>query len=386
MGSGKWKWLVLSAALVFAQGSPSWAVVIAGGDGTGNTSDPGTGVQWANVGALNDGGCEYLGNGWVLTAGHVENDVPGADPIFGSTAYTPDGTYYTLQDPSNTSVNADLVMLHLTTYPPIAALPPISSSQPAFGASITAIGWGLDREPTETYWNSSWQVETEPSTFSGFYLSTSVLAERWGTNTINGTYVGDDGTGTTTSFLTTQFSSTAGPNNMQVASHDSGGGVFYDSSNGWQLTGILLATGIPNSSYDGQPGGTVVFGDLSFFGNLSVYASQINEEVLSNALPGDANLDGRVDINDLTIVLGHYGQTGLTWTQGAFTGDGTVDINDLTIVLANYGATVGGAAAGTGLAAVPEPAAAILLVALVPAMAWAIGRRRRGRAARKGAS
>ena len=54
-------------------------------------------------------------------------------------------------------------------------------------------------------------------------------------------------------------------------------------------------------------------------------------------LPGDANHDGKVDINDLTIVLAHYGQTGTTWSQGEFTGDGTVDINDLTIVLAHYG-------------------------------------------------
>ena len=30
------------------------------------------------------------------------------------------------------------------------------------------------------------------------------------------------------------------------------------------------------------------------------------------ALPGDANLDGRVDINDLTIVLTNFGQTGMT--------------------------------------------------------------------------
>ena len=54
------------------------------------------------------------------------------------------------------------------------------------------------------------------------------------------------------------------------------------------------------------------------------------------ALPGDANLDGKVDINDLTVVLSHYNQTGMTWTEGEFTGDGTVDINDLTIVLAHY--------------------------------------------------
>ena len=57
------------------------------------------------------------------------------------------------------------------------------------------------------------------------------------------------------------------------------------------------------------------------------------------ALPGDANSDGRVDINDLTVVLAHYDQTGMTWSQGEFTGDGTVDINDLTIVLAHYGQT-----------------------------------------------
>ena len=57
--------------------------------------------------------------------------------------------------------------------------------------------------------------------------------------------------------------------------------------------------------------------------------------LLTPALPGDANLDGKVDINDLTIVLAHYGQNGMTWSQGAMDGDpaGTVDINDLTIVL-----------------------------------------------------
>ena len=54
-------------------------------------------------------------------------------------------------------------------------------------------------------------------------------------------------------------------------------------------------------------------------------------------MPGDANLDDRVDINDLTVVLAHYGQAGMGWSQGEFTGSGRVDINDLTIVLAHYG-------------------------------------------------
>ena len=78
-------------------------------------------------------------------------------------------------------------------------------------------------------------------------------------------------------------------------------------------------------------------------------------------LPGDANLDGVVDINDLTIVLANYNRSGMTWGQGEFTGSGTVDINDLTIVLANYNQTV--AASAGGFSAVPEPGAVALLAA-----------------------
>ena len=39
-------------------------------------------------------------------------------------------------------------------------------------------------------------------------------------------------------------------------------------------------------------------------------ASQVVLITTAAPLPGDANGDGRVDINDLTIVLAHFGQTG----------------------------------------------------------------------------
>ena len=48
--------------------------------------------------------------------------------------------------------------------------------------------------------------------------------------------------------------------------------------------------------------------------------------------------------------------------QGEFTGDGTVDINDLTVVLAHYGQTAG--ASGPAVpSAVPEPSALLLAAA-----------------------
>ena len=97
---------------------------------------------------------------------------------------------------------------------------------------------------------------------------------------------------------------------------------------------------------------------------------------LQPAIAGDANVDGMVDINDLTIVLAHYGQTGLGWAQGEFTGDGTVDINDLTIVLAHYGQSEGTSAGVINSA--PEPAALVLLGAGATAV-LASSRRRRKR-------
>ena len=116
---------------------------------------------------------------------------------------------------------------------------------------------------------------------------------------------------------------------------------------GWTLS---AATGIDNN------------GDIA--GYMTNNANTNTTEgflIAAHPLAGDANGDGRVDINDLTIVLANYGQSvGMSWYSGEFTGDGTVDINDLTIVLANYGQSVSSAG---NVAAVPEPASLLLLAA-----------------------
>ena len=58
---------------------------------------------------------------------------------------------------------------------------------------------------------------------------------------------------------------------------------------------------------------------------------------ISGGLLGDCNGDGRVDLNDLNIVLNNLGITTYNRTQGNFDGAATIDLNDLNDVLNNLG-------------------------------------------------
>ncbi len=78
------------------------------------------------------------------------------------------------------------------------------------------------------------------------------------------------------------------------------------------------------------------------------------------ALPGDANLDGSVDVTDLGILATNYGiGSGAEWANGDFNGDGSVDVSDLGILATNYGmvaesSNVGMAEVGQPVAPAPE--------------------------------
>ncbi len=78
--------------------------------------------------------------------------------------------------------------------------------------------------------------------------------------------------------------------------------------------------------------------------------------------PGDADLDGNVNVYDLVRLANNYGLPGYrAWGDGDFSGDGKADVYDLAILANNYG-HVGGS---TGLtddgAPIPEPATLALL-------------------------
>ena len=57
----------------------------------------------------------------------------------------------------------------------------------------------------------------------------------------------------------------------------------------------------------------------------------------SHAFSADINGDGVVDIKDLSIIAGHFGQTGVSFAQGDVNGDGRVDISDLSLLAASWG-------------------------------------------------
>ena len=137
---------------------------------------------------------------------------------------------------------------------------------------------------------------------------------------------------------------------------------------GAQYTSYAAAVGQPNT----DTGRSAVFSENTCYINMlpllnQGYLGNMSAIILQPQLPGDAVGDGRVDINDLTIVLTNFGKTGMAWNTGDFNGDGRVDVNDLTILLSNFGRSTGSSAGG--MAAVPEPCALTLAGVLLAGLA-----------------
>lgn len=108
--------------------------------------------------------------------------------------------------------------------------------------------------------------------------------------------------------------------------------------------------------------------------------------ILTEALPGDADLDGTVDLADLTQLLTFYNQSVTDdvngWMKGDFDGNSEVELADLTNLLTFYNQGVLDPMAVELLSAhgftvtVPEPSTIVMLIlALAGLLAYARGKR-----------
>jgi hypothetical protein len=98
------------------------------------------------------------------------------------------------------------------------------------------------------------------------------------------------------------------------------------------------------------------------------------------ALPGDANMDGRVNLSDLGVLIDNFGKPGV-WANGDFNNDGRVDLSDLGVLINNFGQSASMSSsvvvAGMNVSTVPEPSALVLLAAgLIGLLAYAWRKRK----------
>jgi hypothetical protein len=112
-----------------------------------------------------------------------------------------------------------------------------------------------------------------------------------------------------------------------------------------------------------------------------------NSAVVTATFPGDANLDGKVDVADLGILASNWQLSG-TWATGDFDGTGSVNVADLGLLASNWQAGVGSAPGpgwfealrsfGLGAEVVPEPSGQAILIGAACMRRW----RRSGRSRR----
>ncbi len=282
---------LLAAASLFLT-SQARAVVLAGGDGTQNTTAPVDDFGWANVGRVYDTvdgffiSGVYLGNGWMLSAYHGVRNAGSTGFQFvtvflnGGEYSVNAGTAVRLQNADTTLT--DLALFQLTSTPAGLSSLTLASANPTNGLSLTMMGNGPDRNASETHWNVNtvpatwtWTETGGPGNAQGYKWTPGQQSLRWGTNNITAfsgggtTDVFDYGLGDVTLFKTTYNNTT---DEAQAGGGDSGGGVFWKEGGNWVLGGIMLTTG----TFNGQPSGTSVYGDETYSANLKTYSSQIS--------------------------------------------------------------------------------------------------------------
>ena len=147
-------------------------------------------------------------------------------------------------------------------------------------------------------------------------------------------------------------------------SSPNGGSLSISAGSAGFANGVLA---LPVSFTINTNVGTLGQATFNFNGNLTARAS---------ARGGDANFDGRVNLDDFNALATNFGASaGAGWLDADFTFDGRVNLDDFNVLAANFGMTASTDGptrqdwTTLGNAVVPEPTSlALLALAALPAL------------------
>jgi len=255
----RFHWL-LGAVFLFAQVDFANAIVFFSQGNDANLDNPGVGLPWDNVVQMRNesgpiGTGVYLGNRYVLTAGHVG---PLTSVKVGFVDYLLDSS------PAVTIGTADMKLVRLASDPGLNGVR-LNTNPSGDAGNSYLVGYGVGRA-------SSSLLGSSPVAWGD---STTAI-KRWGTNLVDGAITGVQVGGYTSDLLRTQFNSNAGINEAALTIYDSGSALFRQIGSEWYLVG--LGAYVQNSGYSlASTQFNSKDSDDSYFIRISSYSNAVNQ-------------------------------------------------------------------------------------------------------------
>ena len=217
--------------LLFSPVDQARAIVFSSQGNDANLISPGGGLPWDNVVQMQSGTGPigtgvYLGNRYVLTAGHVG---PLASVKVGYVDYLLDSS------PAVAIGTADMKLVRLASDPGLNGVR-LNNNSLGDGGEAYLVGYGVGRA-------SSSLLGSNPVTWG----DSSTAIKRWGTNFVD-LAISEKQVGVYTSdLLRTEFNSNAGADEAALTIYDSGSALFRQIGSEWYLVG--LGAYVQNSGY-----------------------------------------------------------------------------------------------------------------------------------------
>jgi hypothetical protein len=218
--------------LLFSPFDQARAIVFFSQGNDANLSSPaGLNLPWDNVVQMRStsgpiGSGVYLGNRYVLTAGHVG---PLTSVKVGYVDYLLDSS------PAVAIGRADMKLVRLASDPGLNGVRLNTNPSGDTGNSYL-VGYGVGRA-------SSSLLGSNPVTWG----DSSTAIKRWGTNFVDGTRSAEQVGGYISDLLRTQFNTNEGVNEAALTIYDSGSALFRQIGSEWYLVG--LGAYVQNSGY-----------------------------------------------------------------------------------------------------------------------------------------